>query len=83
MPLRHHPIDRADVVRVDHKRVPHSHILQRHLHNVRFPFSVGDGRHAFGQRREHGGGAAQGITLQRLPTGEHEDDDRSGQVFAQ
>ena len=47
------------------------------------PFAMGDRRHTFGQRGEHRGGAAQGVILQRFSAGEHQDDNRASQVFAQ
>ena len=41
------------------------------------------GRHAPGQCGQHGGSAADGIGLQGLASGEHEDDKRARQVLAQ
>ena len=83
MALDHHAVHRADVMRINHERVAHGNLLQRHIHDFGFPFPVGDRRHPFGQRRQHRRGAAQRVTLQRFTAGEHQDDDRARQVFAQ
>ena len=40
-------------------------------------------RHAPGQRREHGRGAAHRVRLQRLSAREHQHDERAGQVLAE
>ena len=42
-----------------------------------------DRRHALGQRREHRRGAAHGVAFQRFAAGEHQHDERAGQVLAQ
>ena len=81
--LDHHAVHRADVMRINHERVAHGNLMQRHIHDFRFPFPVGDRRHSFGQRGQHRGGAAQRVTLQRFTSREHQDDDRARQVFAQ
>ena len=83
MALDHHAVHRADVMRINHERVAHGNLLQRHIHDFRIPFPVGDRRHPFGQRGQHRRGAAQRVTLQRFTAGEHQDDDRASQVFAQ
>ena len=81
--LGHDAVRRADLVRINHKRVAHGDVRQRHLGDPRVLFPVGDGWHALGQRREHRRCAAQGVALQRLAAGEHEDDDGAGEIFAQ
>ena len=42
-----------------------------------------DGGHAPGQGLQDGRGAAHGVGFQRLPAGEHEHDQRAGQVLAE
>ena len=83
MALDHHAIRRTDLMRIDHEGVTHRDVRQRHIQHFRRPFPVGDRRHPFGQRGQHRRGAAQRVALQRLTSGEHQDDDRAGQVLAQ
>ena len=45
------------------------------------PLAVRGGGHALGQRRQDGGRAADGVGLQRLAAGEHEDHERARQIF--
>jgi hypothetical protein len=44
---------------------------------------MGDRRHPFGQRGQHGRGAAQCVTLQRFASGKHQNDNGAGKIFAQ
>ena len=83
MPVNHQTVDRADFMGIDHERVAHRNLGERHIDKRRLQFPVGDRRHAFGQRGQHRRGAPQRITLQRFASGEHQDDDRASQVFAQ
>ena len=86
----HHPVafnDHAirwtNLMRINHEAISHRNLRQRHIPQVRRAFPMGNRRHAFGQRGQHRRGAAQRVTLQRFTAGEHQDDDRAGQVFAQ
>ena len=81
--LDHHAVRRTDLMRINHERVAHRNLRQRHIQHFRRAFPVGDRRHPFGQRGQHRRGAAQRVTLQRFTSGEHQDDDRASQVFAQ
>ena len=83
MALDDHAIRRTNLVRINHEGVTHRDLRQRHIQHVRRAFPVGNRRHPLGQRGQHRRGAAQRVALQRFTSGEHQDDDRAGQVFAQ
>ena len=81
--LDDHAIRRTNLMRINHEGVTHRDLRQRHIQQVRRAFPMGNRRHPFGQRGQHRRGAAQRVTLQRFTSGEHQDDDRASQVFAQ
>jgi hypothetical protein len=73
--------DTASVYRTTRKATVET-ASQRAIH-ARGSGGGGDRRHPFGQRGQHRRGAAQRVTLQRFTSGEHQDDNRASQIFAQ
>ena len=76
-------VDRADFVREDEKDVADGELVERDVFDGGVLLAMGDGRHAFGEGREDGRGAADGVGLEGFAAGEHEDDECAGQVFAE
>ena len=62
--------------------VPDGHRVERHVGHGPAGFAVGHGRHAAGEGREGRRRPPDGEPLERLPAGEHEDDQRPRQVLA-
>ena len=69
-------------MRIDDERVAHRDLGQSNIRDVRARFAMRNGGHAFRQSRKHRRGTAQGITLQRLATCEHEHDDGACEILA-
>ena len=68
---------------IDDQRIVHRHLEERDIRYLRAAFAMGDGRHAFGERGQHRGGAAERVAFQRFAARQHEHDDGAGEVFAQ
>jgi hypothetical protein len=70
-------------VRKDQQRVAHRNFVDRDI-RVRLPgFPVCDGWHPLGERFERARGPARRKRLERCSPGEHQDHDRSDQIFPQ
>lgn len=83
MAFEHHAVGRTDLVRMQRQRVADFNLGQRYVDIHALAPAVRNGRHALGQRRQHRGRAAHGIALQGFAAGEHQDDDRAGEVLAE
>ncbi len=57
--------------------------LQGDVGHRRVDFSMGPGRHAFGQRVEHRRSTSHGVRFERLSAGQHEHDQHAGQILSQ
>ena len=68
-------------MREDHEGVADRDGVERRVGDVPVPLAVGGGGHALGQRGQDGRGAADGVGLQRLAAGEHEDHQRARQIL--
>ena len=77
------PVDRADLVRKDDQVIADGDRVERHVLDRPAGAAMRDRGHPARQRLQHGRGAPDGERFQRLPAGQHQDDEGAGQVLAQ
>jgi hypothetical protein len=68
---------------IDNNRVADFDLIERHVADNRVSFPMCNGGHSFCQRAQHRRCIAQCVVLQRLAAGEHQHDDRAGQIFVE
>jgi hypothetical protein len=59
------------------------HGVQRDVLDATVRAAMRNERHPPGQGMENGGGAADGIGFERLTAGEHQHDDRTGEILVE
>jgi hypothetical protein len=70
-------------VREDHQRVADGNPPQGHVRHLAVLAAVGHRGHAASQCLQHGRGAAHRVGFERLAAGEHQHDQRAGQILAE
>jgi len=83
VPLNDFAVDRADLVREHGQLVARDDLIDRDVLESGADAAVRDGRHAARQRAEDRRRLRDGELLERVPAGQHEDDDGAGEVFAE
>ena len=76
-------IDGADFVREHDELVAGDDRIKRDFFELRIHPAMGGQRHTLGEGAEHTGGASDGVAFDGFAAGEHEDDERAGEVFAE
>ena len=83
MPLNHFAVHRADLVREHGQLVADDDLVDRNVLESGADAAVRDGRHAARQGAQHRRRLRHGELLERVSSGQHEDDDGAREVFAE